>query len=119
GKATTNSLPQPVQPAWTIKEVAMKVQAILFGLTLAVAAGEQAVAQADYPNKPVTFIVPFAPGGTTDILARLVSQRLEQRLGKPFIVENRPGGGGLTGAVAVTRAPPDGYTLIMASSTMM
>jgi tripartite-type tricarboxylate transporter receptor subunit TctC len=97
----------------------MKLQAILFGLTLAVAASEQAAAQADYPNKPVTFIVPFAPGGTTDILARLVSQRLEQRLGKPLIVENRPGGGGLTGAVAVMRAPPDGYTLIMASSTMM
>jgi tripartite-type tricarboxylate transporter receptor subunit TctC len=67
----------------------------------------------------VTFVVPFAPGGTTDILARLVAQGLEQRLGKPFIVENRPGAGGLTAAVAVKNATPDGYTLIMASSTMM
>ena len=83
------------------------------------AACERASAQSDYPNKPVTFIVPFAPGGTTDILARLISQKLEQRLGKPFIVENRPGGGGMTAALAVTRAPPDGYTIMMASSTIL
>jgi tripartite-type tricarboxylate transporter receptor subunit TctC len=95
------------------------VAVVLLGLGLLLTSAERSLAQSDYPTKPVTFIVPFAPGGTTDILARLVSQRLEQRLGKPFIVENRPGGGGLSGAVAVTRAPPDGYTLIMASSTMM
>jgi len=97
----------------------MRMSAILLGLALTAAASLPAAAQSDYPNKPVTFIVPFAPGGTTDILARLVSQRLEQRLGKPFIVENRPGAGGVTGALAVTHAAPDGYTIIMASSTML
>jgi tripartite-type tricarboxylate transporter receptor subunit TctC len=93
-------------------------RAVALALTL-VAFCQLAVAQSDYPNRPVTFIVPFAPAGTTDILARLVSQRLEQRLGKPFVVENRAGGGGLTGALGVTRAAPDGYTIIMASSTLL
>jgi len=92
--------------------------AVLAALLLAAAAGS-APAQTGYPNRPVTFIVPFAPGGTTDILARLISQKLEQRLGKPFVVENRPGAGGVTAAVAVSRAVPDGYTVIMASSTML
>jgi tripartite-type tricarboxylate transporter receptor subunit TctC len=73
----------------------------------------------DYPVKPVTFIVPFAPGGVTDIFARLLGRNLEQRLGKPFVIENRPGGGGVTAAVAVAHAPPDGHTLMMASSTLL
>jgi tripartite-type tricarboxylate transporter receptor subunit TctC len=87
---------------------------------LAVSAGpcERALAQ-DYPNRPVTFVVPFAPGGVTTLFARILGQKLEQRLGKPFIVENRPGAGGVTAAVAVAQAPPDGHTLIMASSTML
>ena len=81
---------------------------------------ERALAQAqDYPNRPVTFVVPFAPGGVTSLFARILGQKLEQRLGKPFIVENRPGGGGVTAAVAVAQAAPDGHTLIMASSTML
>jgi tripartite-type tricarboxylate transporter receptor subunit TctC len=72
-----------------------------------------------YPSRQVTFIVPFAPGGVTGLFARLLGQKLEQRLGKPFVVEHRPGGGGVTAAMAVARAAPDGYTLIMASSTVM
>ncbi len=90
-------------------------------LALAVLAGPQrAAAQAtDYPNRPVTFIVPFAAGGVTSLFARLLGQKLEQRLGKPFIVENRPGGGGVTAAAAVAHAPPDGYTIMMASSTVL
>src|SRR6476659_3707346 len=68
----------------------------------------------DYPNRPVTIIVPFAPGGGTDILARLVGQKLEQRYGKTFVVENRPGAGTVTGATAVAKSAPDGYTLLMA-----
>src|SRR4051794_24517678 len=73
----------------------------------------------DYPSKPVTFVVPYAPGGVTDLFARMIAQRLEQRLGKPFVVENRPGGSAVTAATAVARAAPDGYTLMMASSTPM
>jgi tripartite-type tricarboxylate transporter receptor subunit TctC len=73
----------------------------------------------EYPARPVTFVVPFAPGGVTTLFARLLSQQLEQRLGKPFIVENRAGGGGVTAAAAVAHAPPDGYTIMMASSTVL
>lgn len=73
----------------------------------------------DYPNKPITLVVPLAPGGSNDILARLVGHKLERKFGKPVIVENRPGAGGITAATAVVRGPADGYTLIAASSTMM
>jgi tripartite-type tricarboxylate transporter receptor subunit TctC len=70
----------------------------------------------DYPTRPVTIVVPYAAGGGTDILGRLVAQRLEQQLGRSFIVEDRPGAGGTTGAGFVARANPDGYTLLMAPS---
>jgi len=66
-----------------------------------------------YPTRPVRIIVPFAPGGSTDIVTRLVAQRLSERLGQQFIVENRPGGGSNTGTEAAVNAPADGYTLIM------
>jgi tripartite-type tricarboxylate transporter receptor subunit TctC len=84
------------------------------------ASATRALAQApDYPSRPVTFIVPFAPGGVTSLFARILGQKLEQRLGKPFVVENRPGGGGVTAAAAVAHATPDGYTIMMASSTVL
>jgi tripartite-type tricarboxylate transporter receptor subunit TctC len=72
-----------------------------------------------YPSRPVTFVVPFAPGGVTGLFARILGQKLEQRLGKPFIVEHKPGGGGVTGALTVSRAAPDGYTIMMASSSIL
>jgi tripartite-type tricarboxylate transporter receptor subunit TctC len=79
-----------------------------------------AVAQvADFPNKAITLVVPLAPGGSNDILARLVGQKLERKFGKPVIIENRPGAGGITAALGVVRGASDGYTLITASSTMM
>jgi tripartite-type tricarboxylate transporter receptor subunit TctC len=88
--------------------------------TLIALSGERAAAQAqDYPNRSVSFIVPFAPGGVTGLFARLLGQKLEQRLGKPFVVEHRPGGGGVTAALGVARAAPDGYTIMMASSTVL
>src|SRR6476659_503353 len=68
-----------------------------------------AFAQAsDYPNRPVTLVVPLAPGGGNDILARLVAQKLERKFGKPFVVENQPQGGDIPAALRVVRAPPDG-----------
>jgi tripartite-type tricarboxylate transporter receptor subunit TctC len=90
----------------------------LAALAILTALSSAAKAQ-DYPNRPVTFIVPFAPGGVTGTFARLLSQKLEQRLGKPFVVDHRPGASGVTAAVAVAHAPPDGHTIMMASSTLL
>ena len=67
----------------------------------------------NYPAKPVTIVVPFAPGGTTDILARIVGQGLGTELGQPFVVDNRAGAGGNIGASLAAKAPADGYTLFM------
>src|SRR5262252_1630470 len=69
-----------------------------------------------YPTRPVRIIVGFAPGGATDIMARLMGQWLSERLGQQFIVENRPGAASNVAAEAVVNAPPDGYTLLVATS---
>ena len=68
----------------------------------------------DYPSRPVRVIDPFSPGGATDVLARVVGQKLSERLGQPFVVENRAGGGGHIGADLVVKSPPNGYTLLVA-----
>ena len=88
---------------------------VLAGLaTLALPAQAQ-----QYPSRPVTIVVPFAAGGGSDLLARLVAQKLEERLGKPFIIENRPGAGTTLAAMQVVRATPDGYTLMQGTSSTM
>src|SRR5262249_10973744 len=69
-----------------------------------------------YPTRPVRVIVPSAPGGATDIVARLIGQWLSERLGQPFVIENRPGAGNNIGTEAVVRAPADGYTLLLAAT---
>jgi tripartite-type tricarboxylate transporter receptor subunit TctC len=74
-----------------------------------------ATALADYPERPVRLIVPFAPGGGTDLTSRLISQHLSESLGKPVVVENRAGGAGNMGTELVARAPADGHTLVLAS----
>jgi tripartite-type tricarboxylate transporter receptor subunit TctC len=71
-----------------------------------------------YPDHQVTFIVPFAPAGSTDTLARLLAERLQQRLGKAFVVENRPGAGTVIATNFVAKSPPDGYTIMMAVSSL-
>ncbi|MBL6456781.1 tripartite tricarboxylate transporter substrate binding protein [Belnapia sp. T6] len=76
-----------------------------------------AAAQDAWPSRPVTLIVPWAPGGSNDVAARLLAPQLEARFGQPFIVENRPGGGGSVGMSAVARARPDGQTLLVSSAS--
>src|SRR5215467_2315112 len=66
-----------------------------------------------YPTKPVRIIVTFPPGSVSDLLARPLAQRLQERLGQPFVIDNRPGAGGTIGTEAVVRASPDGYTLLL------
>jgi tripartite-type tricarboxylate transporter receptor subunit TctC len=73
----------------------------------------------DYPTRPVTIVNPFAPGGGTDLLARMVASKLERRLGQSFLVENKTGAGSIIAAVAVQKAAPDGYTLLMAPTPTM
>jgi len=81
------------------------------------AAGAAAPAQDAYPNRPVRFIVPFPAGGSTDIIARIIGQRLTESMGRPVVIDNRPGAAGLLGAEIVAKAPPDGYTIIINSAS--
>ncbi len=75
-------------------------------------------AQADYPTRPVRIVVPSAPAGGTDIVARVLAQQLSKSMGQQFFVENRPGAGQMLGIEAVAQSAPDGYTLLMAASTL-
>lgn len=76
-------------------------------------------ARAEYPERAITFVVPYAPGGAVDLLARTLGQQLEQKLGVPFIIENRVGASSAIAATYVAKSPADGYTILMATSTTM
>jgi len=98
----------------------ISLRAAALALCLGAFAGSAfAQAGAAWPNKPVRIVVPFAPGGTTDILARALAPELGKAFGQSFIVENKPGAGGNTGADLVAKSPPDGYTLLMASGSIL
>jgi tripartite-type tricarboxylate transporter receptor subunit TctC len=90
-------------------------RAVLSAPVLAIPAlhARTAGAQGNWPTRPVRVVVPFTPAGTTDVAARIVSERLQGRLGQPFTVENRPGAGGNVGSDFVAKAEPDGYTFLM------
>ncbi|MGH8832898.1 MAG: tripartite tricarboxylate transporter substrate-binding protein, partial [Polaromonas sp.] len=83
-------------------------------LLAAAAVASPAVLAQSYPARPVKLVVPFPAGGATDILARALSQRLGEKIGQAVIVDNRPGAGGTIGADAASKAPADGYTLLLA-----
>ncbi|MBY4897753.1 tripartite tricarboxylate transporter substrate binding protein [Cupriavidus sp. AU9028] len=76
-------------------------------------------AQGDFPQRPIKLIVPFAAGGATDVLARLLAADMGEKLGQAVVVENKPGGGTMVGAALTANAPPDGYTLLLAASTTL
>jgi len=93
---------------------ARKLALATFAVTALAIASGPALAQAqDYPNKPVRWIVPYPPAGTTDVLARIVAQWLTEKMGQPFVVENKPGAGNNIGTEMVVKAPPDGYTMLL------
>ena len=91
--------------------VRMVTVGVLMGLAGSVAA------QQAYPNKPIRFITPYVPGGSTDITARFIADSLRPLLGQPVTVDNRPGGNGFIGGDALAKSTPDGYTLMVMAST--
>src|SRR6476620_8002656 len=93
------------------------IKLITAGLTLSVLALGIWPAAAGYPDHPVKIVVPFAPAGPTDVMARLIAQKLSDSLKQQFYIENHPGAGGNIGLTQVAKSPPDGYTLLVASSS--
>jgi tripartite-type tricarboxylate transporter receptor subunit TctC len=95
------------------KETNMLIRPILFALALAFSAG--AGAQSGFPSKPIRILVGFAPGGNTDVVARVTAARMQDLLGQPVVVENKAGAGGVVATEFTAKAAPDGYTLLMSS----
>ncbi len=91
------------------------VCALLCVLLLAVGTGD-AAAQAKYPSRPIRLLIPFAPGGGVDVVARIVGQKISEAIGQPILIESKPGGGGLIAVNELMRSEPDGYTLLVTTS---
>src|SRR5690349_2215713 len=92
-------------------------RSIVFALTLWAAATGHVEAQQAYPNRPVRVIVPYAPGGLPDTIARIVGARLQEAGGQTFLIDNKPGAGGIVATEAFLNSPADGYTLLGADQT--
>jgi len=97
--------------------IEQRFSAARFLLASLVAIAATAAAAADYPNRPIRVIVPFSPGGGSDVVARLVGPRLSERLGQPVVIDNRPAASGVVGTELAAKAVPDGYTLLMITTT--
>src|SRR5215475_7862378 len=97
----------------------MKVAMRILALAAAVVSIGGAAQGAGYPDHPVKIVVPFAPAGPTDVMARLIAQKLSESLKQQFYVENHPGAGGNIGMVQVAKSAPDGYTILVASSSFV
>jgi len=90
---------------------------LLLALVALACCGAAPVVAQDYPSRPVKIVVPFAAGGPADVYARYIAQRLQESLGQPFVVDDRPGGGSVVGTDIVAKSAPDGYTLLLMSNT--
>jgi len=101
----------------TTKQSFRAMRRAMLAAALVGAACAPAWAEAPYPNRPIKLVVAFAPGGGSDFIARLLSQKLGEKLGQPVVVENRPGAGGNLGASTALKAPADGYTLLLAAAS--
>jgi tripartite-type tricarboxylate transporter receptor subunit TctC len=101
---------------WGRKQCAFSVLLAAVGVVVAAAVAAAQDDAASYPNRPIRIIVPFAAGGTTDVLARIVGQALTAKWGQPVIIENRAGAGATLGADMVAKSPSDGYTLLMGAT---
>ena len=92
--------------------------ALAAGIAALIASAPVATA-ADYPTKPITLMIGFAPGGPSDVMARILTRKLEELLKQPFVIENRAGAGGSIAGTAVARAAPDGYTVLLATGGLL
>jgi len=97
----------------------IKLKATVLGFAAIVIAGASFAQTSGYPNRPVKMIAPFAPGGPVDAVARVLAPKLSEGLGQQFYVENHPGGSGNIGTALAAKAPPDGYTILVISSTLV
>ena len=126
GQPTPNRLSRPMKlsslfyPGSALRRTLPSLFALMVSLSMTLGVAPSASAQADYPNRTIRFLVPYPPGGPTDLMARLLQPELQARLGATVIVENKAGAGGNLGTAEVARqAPADGYTLLLAASGPM
>ncbi|CEJ14365.1 Tripartite tricarboxylate transporter family receptor [bacterium YEK0313] len=101
---------------WRMASTALLAAAFATGLAPGPAAAQASAPSQAWPNRAVRLIVPYAAGGNVDVAARILAEKLQQELGQPFVIENKPGAGGLIGSETVARAEPDGYTLLIGAN---